>query len=108
MIKFENHKQNNKNYLVVKDYTTKKAKILTFAKTLKLTPKGLKLVTTLLKLQKIANDNDFTKLLTKINLLLFKVNEIYRHILIKNASKVELSYEGAKTFEFITCYNLTK
>ena len=108
MIKFENQKQNNKNYLVAKDYTTRKAKILTFAKSLKLTPKGLKLVTTLLKLQKVAINNDFNKLLKQINLMLFKVNEIYRQTLIKNAEKIQLSYDGAKTFNFITCYNLIK
>lgn len=109
MIKTNNlTNQTGKTFLVATDNTTKKAKILIFAKALKLTDKGANLLTKLLRIQKIAINGDYLTLLRKVNEMLFQINEIYRKKLILNAEKVQLDYYGAKTFELITCYNLIK
>lgn len=108
MIKFELKQQNNKQFLVAKDYNTSngKTKLLAFAKSVKLTPNGAKLVKKLLQIQKIAINNDYTKLLKVINQKLFAINEAYRKRIINNAKKVILDFEGCTTFNYITCYNL--
>ena len=109
MIKLQNKTNNNgKNYLVASAYNEAngKTRILAFAKSVKLTPNGAKLVKKLLHIQKIAINNDYTKLLNQINKKLFAINELYRKRIINNAKKVILDFEGCTTFNYITCYNL--
>lgn len=108
MIKFELKQQNNKQFLVASDYNTNtgKTKLLAFAKSVKFTPNGAKLVKKLLQIQKIAINNDYNKLLKRINTMLFNINELYRQRIIANAKKVILDFQGCATFNFITCYNL--
>ena len=109
MIKLEiKQNQTNKNYLVASayNYDNGKTKVLAFAKSVKFTPDGAKLVKKLLQVQKIAINNDYTKLLNQINKKLFAINELYRKRIINNAKKVILDFEGCTTFNYITCYNL--
>jgi hypothetical protein len=108
MIKFIEKQNNNKNFLLAIDYntTTAKNKTLAFCKSLKLKPNTKNLLIKLLKLQKICINNDFNQLLSKINQMLFRINECYRKKVIANAQKVNISWDGYKSFEFITCYRL--
>jgi hypothetical protein len=108
MLKFENLKNKNGiEYLVAFNYdcNNSKSKILAFAKMVHLSERGKQIVKKLLTIQKIAINNDYNKLLRKVNEKLFDINEIYRKNVINLAKKINVSYDGAKTFNFITCYN---
>ena len=107
MLKIEKLNKNGVDYLVSfnYEYNNSKCKVLAFAKMVKLSSYGKQLVKKLLTIQKIAISNDCNKLLKLINEKLFTINELYRKKVINLAKKVDLSYEGSKTFNFITCYN---
>ena len=83
-----------------------KTKILKFIDSVALSTQGKQLVKKLLMLRRLALKNNNIKLLTKVNKQLFTINQLYRHKLTTKALNNGLDYENAKTFDFITCYNL--
>ena len=108
MLNFKNEKINQADFITATTTKNGKQKIIAFAKSVKLNNNGKQIVKKLLHLQKIALDNNFINLLTIINKKLFAINEYYRRRIVKNAQKVEISFQGCKTFEFITCYSLVQ
>ena len=109
ILKIKKH-ENGKTSLLVKQTnasatTTTKQTIFAF-KSPKLNNNGAKLIKNLLKLQKIAIDNDFTTLLNKVNQQLFKINEFYRNNIAKR-NKIDFNNERKYRFlQFIVCYPL--
>lgn len=83
-----------------------KTKILKFVDSVCLTRQGKQIVKKLLLLRRLALNNNNIKLLTKINKQLFAINQIYRRHLTNKAIAKGLDYDHAKTFDYITCYNL--
>ena len=83
-----------------------KTKILKFIDSVTLTPQGKQLVKKLLLLRQLALKNNYIKLLTKVNKQLFTINQLYRRKLTNKAINKGLSYDNAKTFDFMTCYRL--
>ena len=83
-----------------------KTKILKFIDSVALSQQGKQIIKKLLLLRRLALKNNNINLLTKVNKQLFAINQLYRKHLTDKAINKGLDYENAKTFEFITCYNL--
>jgi hypothetical protein len=75
-----------------------------FMKKIKLSNKGRQIVNKLLELQKVAIDNDYTKLLKSVNEKLYQINQIWRNAMIKaNQSEFE-NYQLLSRLNNATCY----
>lgn len=66
--------------------------------------KTKKYVTRLLQLQKKAIDNDYTEILTKVNKILFTINEKWRNAMLKANPRDFGDYQMQQRLNNATCY----